>query len=169
MTTLVIHPYDPTTAFLGHIYFDKDWTIFNHTTSKKHLKEAIKSHDRIIMLGHGTEYGLIGFGRFVIDSSWVYLLRNKPVVCIWCNADLFVKKYGLNGLYTGMIISEHEEALFYCVQNQGSQILDSNKLFAEAMRAAIDNPDPLTTALNKYKDEENPIIIFNRKNIYFNG
>ena len=40
-------------------------------------KDAIKSNDRIVMLGHGTEQGLIGFQRFIIDSSLVYLLREK--------------------------------------------------------------------------------------------
>jgi hypothetical protein len=170
MTTLVIHPFDPTTAFLGHIYHNKNWTVYNQSISKKHLKEAIKLHDRIIMLGHGTEKGLIGFGRFVIDSTWVYLLRKKQLVAIWCNADLFVKKYNLNGLYTGMIISENEEAAFYLFSKYTmDQINHSNTLFAEAMRDAIDNPDMLNSALKKYVGDDNPIIEFNRHNIYQRG
>lgn len=166
MTTLVIHPYDPSTAFLGVIYLNKGWTVISTPTSKKFLKQAIKQHERIIILGHGSDKGLFGFGRFVIDSTWVYSLRNKSIVCIWCNSDLFVKKYNLRGFYTGMIISDHEEAIFYCVANHGSQIEDSNKLFAEAMTAAMDSNDRLTTALSIYKDDTNPIIEFNRKNIY---
>jgi hypothetical protein len=169
MTSLVIHPFDPTTAFLEHIYLDKDWTVYNKSTSKKLLKDAIKQHDRIIMLGHGSEYGLMGFGRFVINPSWVYLLRQKRVIGIWCNADLFVKKYNLNAdLYTGMIISDNDEAAWYLntTNYTTTQINDSNKLFAEAIKNAIDDIDPVTTALSKYKDVENPIIEFNSKNIY---
>jgi hypothetical protein len=51
MKTLVIHPKDSTTDFLSVIYSDKDWTIINTNISKKVLKEQIKTHDRIVMLG----------------------------------------------------------------------------------------------------------------------
>ena len=80
--------------------------MININVSKKVLKEQIKSHDRIVILGHGTEKGLLGFNRYIIDSTWIYLLREKNCVCIWCNANVFVKKYNLKGFYTGMIISE---------------------------------------------------------------
>ena len=60
MKTLVIHPKDSTTDFLSDIYIDKEWTLITKNVSKKILKESIKEHDRIIMLGHGTEKGLIG-------------------------------------------------------------------------------------------------------------
>lgn len=84
-TTLVIHPKDQTTDFLSEIYLDKNWTVINTNTSKKFLKEQILTHDRIVMLGHGTEKGLLGYDRYIIDSTLVYLLREKECVCIWCN------------------------------------------------------------------------------------
>lgn len=59
MKTLVIHPKDQTTDFLSVIYDDKDWTIINTNVSKSYLKTQIKSHDRIVMLGHGTDKGLL--------------------------------------------------------------------------------------------------------------
>ena len=84
MKTLVIHPIDPTTHFLEKIYEGKDWTILRPGksssvmhVSKKDIKEAIKDHDRIVMLGHGTQDGLLGSTtqewpvRFAIDSSLV--------------------------------------------------------------------------------------------------
>lgn len=168
MTTLVIHPDDPTTDFLSVIYADKDWTVIRHNVSKTDLKIAINAHDRIIMLGHGNNYGMFGFGRFVIDSRWVYLLRHKAVVCIWCNADLFVRKYALKGLYTGMIVSDYMEANLYCVQDKGTDIDDSNKLFAKAMSSAVDGAS-LNDVLSIYNDPDNYVINFNRQNIYYNG
>src|ERR1035437_860766 len=113
MKTLVIHPPDASTDFLKVIYEGKDWALINTNPSTKFLKEQINLHDRIIMLGHGTEEGLLGFGRYVIDSTLVYLLREKECVAVWCNADQFVGKYGLKGFYTGMIISEIDEALMF--------------------------------------------------------
>jgi len=168
MKTLVIHPQDPTTAFLSIIYADKDYTVITHNVSKTDLKIAINGHDRIIMLGHGNHHGMFGFGRFVIDSRWVYLLRQKSVVCIWCNADLFVRKYALTGLYTGMIVSDYNEAYLYCLHSfTDKNIEDSNTMFALAMKDAIDGVS-LNKVLPIYSDDDNTIIYFNRQNIYKN-
>jgi hypothetical protein len=173
--TLVIHPIDPSTEFLNRIYIDKNWTVINDpNVSGKELKEQIKAHDRIIMLGHGTFECLASVVdgriiRFLIDSTFAYLLREKICVCIWCNADMFFKKYLLDhtqGLYTGMIISEHEEALLYSVRTNSNEILESNKLFAESIKECIDGPDPQYHILEKYKSDSNPIIMFNRENIF---
>lgn len=169
MKTLVIHPKDPTTDFLKEIYKNKDWTIINHNPSKSELKKAIKDHDRVIMLGHGTGYGLLGFGRFVIDSRLVYLLREKDCVCIWCNADKFISKYKLKGFYTGMIISEYEEAIDYCIQAFNLiHITESNILFAEAVKESILEEDILKGIKERYKTKNNPIILFNQNNLFIN-
>ena len=74
MKTLVIHPSDVTTDFLKVIYSDLDCTIINTNISHSKLKQLIKENDKIVMLGHGTEEGLLGFKRFVINSQLVYLL-----------------------------------------------------------------------------------------------
>ena len=109
MKTLVIHQKDSSTDFLKPIYADLDCQVITDIrVSDKALVAAIKANDRIIMLGHGTEVGLLcgDQSRYIIDSTLVYLLREKSCVCIWCNADVFVRKYKLKGLFTGMIVSE---------------------------------------------------------------
>lgn len=166
MKTLVIHPKDSTTDFLSVIYSDKDWTVINKNTSKKILKEQIKTHDRIVMLGHGTKEGLIGFNRLVIDSTWVYLLREKICVCIWCNADVFVEKYGLKGFYTGMIISEYEEAIMCCVPTNSFWINESNTDFALAIKNSIDDENMLEKAKLLYEGNTS-VVEFNRNNLYY--
>ena len=166
MKTLVIHPKDETTYFLSEIYKDKDWTVINENISKKVLKEQIKGHERIVMLGHGTERGLLGFNKFVIDSTWVYLLRDKNCVCIWCNADEFVKKYGLKGFYTGMIISEYEESIECCVHSDLYSISESNTKFALAIKNSIDDKNMLDRVNELYKGDSS-VIDFNSKNLYY--
>ena len=166
MKTLVIHPKDSTTDFLSEIYREKDWTIINTNISKKVLKEQIKTHDRIVMLGHGTEKGLLGFNKFVIDSTWVYLLREKICVCIWCNADVFVKKYVLKGFYTGMIISEYEEAIMCCVPTNSHWIAESNTNFALAIKNSIDEENMLEKAKLFYEGNS-AVVEFNRNNLYY--
>jgi hypothetical protein len=130
------------------------------------LKGQIKAHDRIVMLGHGTEKGLIGFNKFVIDSSWVYLLRDKNCVCIWCNADEFVKKYQLKGFYTGMIISEYEEAIMCCVPSNSHWINESNVDFALALKHSIDEENMLENAKMLYEGNS-AVVEFNRNNLYY--
>ena len=166
MKTLVIHPRDNSTDFLSEIYSDKDWTNITTNTSKKLLKEQIKAHDRIVMLGHGTEKGLLGFDKFVIDSTWVYLLRKKICVCVWCNADVFVKKYELKGFYTGMIISEYEEAIMCCVPTNSHWIAESNTDFALAIKNSIDEENMLEKTKLLY-DGNSSVVEFNRNNLYY--
>jgi hypothetical protein len=165
MKTLVIHPKDSTTDFLSDIYSDKDWTIITTNISKKLLKDSIKSHDRIVMLGHGTELGLLGFDRFIIDSSLVYLLRDKVGVFIWCNADVFVKKYKLKGFFTGMFISEFEEALNFCITTNYFFLTESNKDFANAVKLSIDTNDILTNVLEHY-DGNSAVVDFNKERMF---
>lgn len=166
--TLVIHPSDWTTDFLKPIYEGKDWTVINEPVSKKDLIHEIKSHDRIIMLGHGTEYGLIGYhGTTLIDSSWLYLLRDKDLVGIWCNADVFFDKYNLSGLYTGMFVSEFQEAEMFIDQDyKFHEITTSNELFSKVVGEHIDEHNVVTKIYENYKSETNPIIQYNNERIY---
>ena len=166
MKTLVIHPKDETTDFLKSIYEGRGWSVINEICSTKHLKESIKSHDRIVMLGHGTPYGLIGFGGFLITPSLVYLLREKDCVCIWCNADKFVEKYELKGFYTGMIISEVMEANMYNINSIQSEVDNSNKMFAESIKNAKCSDSMLSEAKKNYTSDNCEIIKFNELNLY---
>lgn len=175
MKTLVIHPKDTSTDFLSPIYADKDWTIIrNSVIPKSHLRGLIHEHDRIVMLGHGTELGL---GRivmergvetwsgFMIDSTYVDLLRDKIGVYIWCNANVFVEKYQLKGFYTGMIISEFEEAQMYSVPTSSQWISESNKDFALAIKNSIDEDDMLEKAKLLYEGNS-AVVEFNRNNLF---
>ena len=166
MKTLVIHPKDVTTDFLSEIYSDKNWTLMNTNISKKELKKQIKEHERIVMLGHGTENGLLGFNRFIIDSTLVYLLRKKHGVYIWCNADKFVEKYKLNGFYTGMIISEYEEAVMFNIPTNYHWISESNIDFSLAIKNSIDENNMLEKSKLLYEGNS-AVVEFNRNNIYY--
>lgn len=170
---LVIHPKDRTTNFLSSIYEDTDWTIItSNYVSKKHLKEQIKAHDIIIMLGHGSKDGLFGKKRFIIDSTLVYLLKDKVCHCIWCNANEFVDKYGLTGNFSGMIISEMEEALMCSVKATQREITLSNFIFAVSLKKHILDYNFVENMNSSYRIKNNyqvlPVIEFNRTQIYSN-
>lgn len=165
MKTLVIHPKDNSTFFLAQSYLSLDATVVTDVNvSKSKLKELIKTHDKIIMMGHGTKDGLIATKRFVIDSSFVYLLRDKISICVWCNANEFFYKYKLKGYATGMVVSEIDEGYYYGVNCTYKEINDSNQLFGKSLKLALQSEDVRTTLLESYQGDTD-VIFFNQGNL----
>lgn len=177
MKTLIIHPKDYSTDFLCPIYKDiMDCDIhIDGRGSKGVIRKKIKEHDRIIMMGHGTGYGLLrvpfnSLGSCLIDCDMVQLLRMKECIFIWCNADQFVNKYKLKGFHTGMFISESGEALDCCVPFERGDIEESNNAFASILAKYIDESP--STMFEKVKEEygklTSNIAQFNCERLYYN-
>ena len=175
---LVIHPEDTSTAFLMPIYKNiSNATILHSGFTKEQVLHLINEHDRIIMMGHGSPYGLFNVGRFVssngyiIDASMVEVLRNKECISIWCNADQFMNRYELNGFYSGMFISEVGEA-YYCGLPGTAQetVTTSNDYFAQLLGEVINEP---LTEIHKHVrsnyellTEDNPVALYNYNRLY---
>lgn len=89
--TLCLHKSDPTTTMLRQIYEGKGWDVINdaHEFSSDTLNELIDRHERIVMLGHGTPYGLMGF----ISPEQAPHLEPKKLFALWCNADAYCNTY----------------------------------------------------------------------------
>ena len=149
MKTLIIHPEDRSTDFLKVIYANIIATIVTKGITKKELKNMIKDYDRIIMMGHGSPHGLFSVGRFsktngyIIDESFVNLLKKKENIFIWCYASDFVRNNKLNGFSTGMFISEVGEASACGVHingfNVSQDVVDaSNDTFANLLNKSLD-------------------------------
>jgi len=174
MKTLVIHPFDLSTLFLCSIYLNMDdCTVIRSNVSNKELIRLIDLNDRIIMLGHGTELGLIGFNKtkYVINSKHINLLKTKECICVWCNADIFVRENNLScSLHTGMIVSDLDEAITYSlvdgnVYEASKNAVLSNLLLAKSIKEALINND-LSSITDTYKSDDNQIVLFNMKNIF---
>jgi hypothetical protein len=148
MKTLIIHPDDRSTDFLKPIYENvTDATVITGGLTKSEVNQLIEQHDRIYMMGHGSPSGLFGVGKFlpesvtvgygpgfIIGNDTVELLRNKECIYIWCNADQFVTKHNLKGLYSGMFISEVGEAYYCGLPGTPQSVVDtSNDSFARWM------------------------------------
>ncbi|WP_372947811.1 hypothetical protein [Mariniphaga sp.] len=179
MNNLIIHPRDSSTDFLKPIYAPlKNKTVITGGISKTELREVIKEHDRVIMLGHGSPGGLLTmqqFGTtngFIIDYSMVDVLKEKKDnVFIWCNADQFVYDYDLEGFYSGMFISEIDEAIYYDFYDiEPSEIDESNYWFAEIVSRYINHPLNVLydNLIQDYRElaRTNPIAQFNLERLY---
>ena len=167
-STLVIHPEDPTTEFLKGVYFKKSFNVIKDPfIDSSSIEEYIIDHDKIICLGHGSESGLFGAMGMIIDFSLVPILKEKELVCIWCNADQFMVKNNLTGLYSGMFISEIREANMYKIKATQEQITASNDLFASLLGKYLDYKGDILAKLKKeYHIKDNPITTFNSNRLY---
>ena len=179
--TLVIHPKDDTTFSLKYIYINKGYDLIDDPNiSREALKEEIRRHRRIIMLGHGNHMGLahpdlIRYGRvmgnampFIIDDSFANLLRTKITISVWCKSDEYFIRNNIPGFHTGMIISEVSESILFLGSaplNQGELYANATVL-AKAIGECIDM-SPLEMkeyVLNHYTGSD-PVTRYNRNNI----
>jgi hypothetical protein len=81
-------------------------------------------------------------GNYIVDLTMVDLLsEKKDNIYIWCNADLFVLKNQLKGFFSGMFISELEEANYYDFWDLEQDVIDeSNHRFSEIVSKYINEP-----------------------------
>ena len=176
---LVIHANDPTTRVLSRLYESREdfYVRLDEHSSNTTVIKAIKDADNVMMLGHGNQFGLFSipdkkrqYRRLLVDSDHVQFLRGKSCIGIWCYAVDFAKKYNLHGLFSGMIISELEEAQD-CGLNEftRTEIDMHNQDFAEALYDCI-NKYPLNEvpdAMANYVQNPNRLELFNYNNLYY--
>lgn len=175
MKTLIIHPSDRSTDFLRPIYWDLKGFTLALSGTRKEVNKLIKKHDRIIMLGHGTPYGLLSVGSFdgsfIIDCDTVPLFEDKECVFIWCNADKFVNAYNLRGLYSGMFVSEVGEAMMMGLGGTPQRVVDeSNDSFAKWLGEGMhrDLYHAYHRCMYRYEKlaESNPVAAYNADRLY---
>lgn len=179
--TLVIHPSDKSTTFLDIVYAPiENKTVIQGGITKPELIKLIEEHDRIMMMGHGSPYGLFSVGQFkgegytgyIIDESIVELLKTKrDNVYIWCNADQFVDRFGLTGFYSGMFISEVGEATYCGLPGTPQEVVDeSNYGFVNIVSKYInEETDNLYDSVHKEYGliaEQNPVAFYNHNRLY---
>jgi len=166
--TLVIHPDDPSTAFLGAIYQGKNWRVVtDQWISRDEIEALIAAHRRVVLLGHGTELGLSGGWGYLVDADLAPALKSVETVCIWCHADVFVRQHGLKGLFSGMFISEVIEAELYGITDTDEERIQwSNELFARALGRHIDGPDTLQRLKDEYVCPGDAVVAFNHERLH---
>jgi len=179
MKNLIVHPEDSTTIFLSQIYAPlSNKTVIKGGISKSELRKLIESHDRVLMLGHGSPWGLLNTGQFpyadsyIVDYSMVSPLKDKTnSLFIWCHADQFVKRHGLFGLYSAMFISEVGEGLYFGFDDvDWNMIVQSNDSFASIVSKYLNEPMEILyqKLLIEYgrTASANPIARFNLDRLY---
>ena len=181
MKTLIVHPKDSTTSFLDIVYNPiPNKTVITGGITKEELLGLIESHDRVMMMGHGSPGGLFSVGQFkncggfIIDRSIVPLLEKKNnSIFIWCNADEFVERYELKGFYSGMFISEVGEAYYCGLPGTKQDVVDeSNYGFCNILSEYINDTNEIIyeNVKNRYGliAETNKVARYNNQRLYIN-
>ena len=172
---LVIHPDDRSTDMLKAVYEGKGYDVINDgCISQEDLVKAIEEHDTIIMLGHGTPYGLLavdeklGFIGYLIDDRHAELLKTKKTYSMWCHSDMYFRRHGMKGFHSGMIISEASEADMFGIRGYTDKdVADSMMPLMYAMHDTLEMEDlekMREIILERYNSPD-PITTFNRMNI----
>jgi hypothetical protein len=176
--TLVIHPDDRSTDFLKPIYENvPNKTVITGRVSKYDVIKLMETHDRIMMMGHGSPGGL--FNRnftfcngFIIDDTMVPLLKEKnDNVYIWCDADQFVRRHNLKGFFSGMFVSEVGEAYYMRVKEPNQRMVDeSNDTFSEIVsRHITKKPKEMYEQVKQEYGvlaDTNPVASYNLKRLF---
>ncbi len=174
----VIHANDPTTSFLSQLY-DQREDLKAHLTelsTNGAVQRAIREDDVIMMLGHGNEYGLFAkpeksgrYCRFMITARHVQFLRGKTCIGIWCHANLFAEHYGLHGLFSGMIISELQEAIDYHIDATKDEIDTEREQFAARLSYCMETGalEQIPARMQELDDVQSPLTKFNYNHLYY--
>lgn len=171
----VIHANDPTTKFLSYLYERRQDVSARITeaSTNSDIQRAIRGDDNIMMLGHGNQYGLFSkpdkngeYNRFLITDRHVQFLREKTCIGIWCHANKFAERYGL---FSGMIISELQEAIDYEIHATKEEIDVEMEKFSLRLNECIDRFGLAEASLRMrdLDDVKSELTIFNYTNLYY--
>ena len=180
---LVIHPEDKTTTVLSLLYEGEDIQRLTQSQSGHDLEHAFhhcSQYERILLLGHGSDKGLFSreddtkdeFDRILVGHPHAYHLRRhgSNLIGIWCHADLFARKEGLHGLFSGMIISDKAEAEEYGFITLQQHIDEVNEVMFAKLRKLLDEGTALCDIprfMQEANDSPGWIAQFNYNQFYY--
>ena len=176
----VIHANDPTTRVLSRLYESREDFLLriNEASTKGQVRRAIKDTDKLMMLGHGNRFGLFStpnkkgqYVRQLVNGDFVQFLRDKTCIGIWCYANEFAQRYSLHGLFSGMIISELQEAADNHIVATKEEIDTEMEKFVERLKLCIETGElrDVPARMLELDDVHSPLTEFNYKNLYYYG
>lgn len=179
---IVIHPKDRTTQMLEILYEATPHEKVNDTLSKNQLRSllyAVSTSEPIMLLGHGCEEGLLTRNddtkddfKKLIDHSFSHILKkhNGRIFAIFCHAKDFAEKEHLHGLFSGMIISEMEEAESYGIPTTIEELDKENLKLAKNLRVLLDKEIPwceIPRMMQSLDDSHTPLTEFNYHSFFY--
>ena len=175
---IIVHANDPTTKFLSLLYEQRE-DITKHITDKStnsDILRILREDEPIMMLGHGNSYGLFStpgrngqYERFLITDRHVQFLRDKTCIGIWCYANLFAERYGLHGHFSGMIISDMQEAIDLHIPTTQEEVDRESVKFASRLQMCINHYHlrEIPQKMKEQDDVRSELTRFNYSNLFY--
>ena len=136
--------------------------------------------ERIMLLGHGSDKGLFwrkddtqpGFDGILVGHRHAFHLRRHGVnlVAVFCHANMFAIGNGLHGLFSGMIVTEMEEAVEYGITTSKEELEGENVKLFRRLRVLLDRGVSLSDIprlILDMDDVHTPLTEFNYKSFYY--
>lgn len=139
------------------------------------LDAILRAHPNEVLmgLGHGCGGGLFGYDcSIIIGNRNIDLLKDRELICIWCNADGFGRRNPeLHGFFTSMFISNEGEAECYGYKNYSNDdIFSEVSLFSERINKLVRDNTPLSEWVPKLRSEADmskDYVAFNYNGLYY--
>ena len=178
MTAILSYSGDNDTAILNKIWDGLDCRVVvvgKDYVTRKDIDEIISEEsDTLILAGHGSSFGLFGTGDFdefcIVDQKSVPLIKAKRLICVWCHAAQFGESQGLKGFFSGMFISNQDEASLYNIVAKDDVIWQLEKNFCNNLNELIRNDVSMNQwigILKEHSDHNDPVDIFNMEGLRY--
>lgn len=139
-----------------HVFHITQWDEY----IEQQVDEAIASETGTLLLcGHGSPYGLMAprsLTEYAVHRMNASTIQAQSIIGIFCHAADFAHNVGLHGLYSGMFISNIEEAMMYCVQTTDDEIFDGAievfELLHQVVEGTLSAEDFLSTIQSSNTD-----------------
>ena len=175
---IVIHANDPTTKVLSLLYEDRKdcYLHIDESCTNSQIIHAVKEADSVMMLGHGNPFGLCAtpdrkgqYKRHLINEKHVDFLRGKICIGIWCYANEFAEHYRLHGLFSGMIISEVQEAVDHQIEASKEEIDYEMELFTQRLKYCIEHYElkDVPTKMLELDNRQSQLTQFNYSRLFY--
>ena len=111
--------------------------------------------EKFLAIGHGTWEGLLNvdWTGYAIDEDTAPLLRDREVIGIWCNSDWYARLNSLKGFYTGMFISNQQEAEAYNFVALEPEVFEEVSQFAKRVNGLLKQGVPLCEWVERLRSE----------------
>ena len=157
--------------------------LLDYSSTAKEIDRTIHHtpiSERIMLLGHGSDKGLFwrkddtqpGFDGILVGHRHSFHLRRHGanLVAVFCHANMFAASNGLHGLFSGMIITEMEEAVEYDISTSEEELERENVKLFQRLRLFLDKGALLSDIpklILDMDDMHTPLTEFNYKSFYY--
>ena len=168
---------NPETSMLKAMYEGLENTKVLYNPNREDLMEVLQANptETLMCIGHGLSYGIYNnsWTGYVIDGSMATLFQSREVIGIWNYAKDFARKYGLNGFFTGMFVSNVAASLNLRFVHNTGEIPYQNIKFSNEIRRLIAQNVPLNKWVEILKercDHNIDFVAFNYEAMeYYDG